>query len=55
MLREKIKVTIERDGGVEQKYYKVGEFEVLFSPKFGAKKNYAQDEVDENELKKLED
>ena len=55
LLREKIKVTIERDGGVEQKYYKVGEFEVLFSPKFGAKKNYSQDEVDENELKKLED
>lgn len=55
LLRERIKVTIERDGGVEQKYYKVGEFEVLAAPKFGAKKTYAQEEVDENELKKLED
>ncbi len=55
LLREKIKVTIEKDGGVEQKYYKVGEFEVLASPKYGAKRNYTQEEVDENELKKLED
>ena len=55
LLRERIKVTIEHDGGVEQKYYKIGEFEVLAAPKFGAKKTYAQEEVDENELKKLED
>ena len=55
LLREKIKVTIEHDGGVEQKYYNVGEFEVLFTPKFGAKKNYSQEEVDESELRKLED
>ena len=55
LLRERIKVTIERDGGVEQKYYKVGEFEVLATPKFNAKKNYEQEEVDESELKKLED
>lgn len=55
LLREKIKVTIERDGGMEQKYYNVGEFEVIAGPKGNAKRNYSPDEVDENELKKLED
>ncbi len=55
LLREKIKVTIDRDGGIEQKYYNIGEFEVLSGPKGNARRNYAQDEVDESELKKLED
>lgn len=55
LLREKIKVTIDRDGGIEQKYYSIGEFEVLSGPKGNARRNYAQDEVDESELKKLED
>lgn len=55
LLREKIKVTIDRDGGIEQKYYNIGEFEVISGPKGNARRNYAQDEVDESELKKLED
>jgi len=55
VLRERIKVNIERNEGVEQKYYGVGEFEVLSSPKGHVKKNFSQDEVDESELAKLED
>ena len=54
-LKERIKVTIERDGGVEQNYYNVGEFEIVCGAKGCPRNGFAHDEVDEKELEKLED
>ncbi|MDE5990782.1 MAG: stage 0 sporulation protein [Clostridia bacterium] len=54
VLKERIKVTIEKDDGVVQNYYSVGEFEILCSPKGCPRKELAHDEVDEKELEKLE-
>lgn len=54
LLRERIKVSIERNDGVEQNYYNVGQFEVLAAPKASAKRADL-DEADESELAKLED
>ncbi|MDE6189665.1 MAG: stage 0 sporulation protein [Clostridia bacterium] len=55
LLKERIKVSIERNDGVEQNYYQVGEFEVLSCPKGCGKKESVSDEADESELAKLED
>lgn len=55
VLKERIKVTIEKNEGVEQNYYSVGEFEILCGAKGCPRKDFAQDEVDEKELEKLED
>ncbi len=55
ILRERIKVTIEKNDAVEQNYYQVGEFEVVCGPKGCPRKDFSQDEVDEKELEKLED
>ncbi len=54
ILKERIKVSIEKNDGVEQRYYNVGEFEVLTCPKAQARSG-AQEEYDERELEKLEE
>ena len=55
ILKERIKVTIEKEDGIEQNYYNIGEFEILCGAKNCPKKELAHDEVDEKELEKLED
>lgn len=54
ILKERIKVTIEKNEGIEQKYYNIGEFEILSAPKNNGKKPLDSDEVEEAELRKLE-
>lgn len=56
ILKERIKVTLEKEDGVEQRYCDIGEFELLAPPKNNApKKNLNREEENEEELKKLED
>ena len=56
ILKERIKVTLEKEDGVEQRYCNIGEFELLAPPKNNApKKNLNREEENEDELKKLED
>ena len=47
VLRERIKVTIEKKDGIEQNYYKIGEFEILGCKGCG-KKDHQRSDSDEN-------
>lgn len=56
VLKERIKVTLEKEDGVEQRYCNIGEFELLAPPKNNAvKKNLNREEEDETALEKLEE
>ena len=56
VLKERIKVTLEKEDGVEQRYCNIGEFELLAKPKNNAvKKNLNREEEDEKALEQLED
>lgn len=56
VLKERIKVTLEKEDGVEQRYCNIGEFELLAPPKNNSvKKNLNREEEDEKALEQLED
>lgn len=56
VLKERIKVTLEKEDGVEQRYCNIGEFEILAPPKNNSvKKNLNREEEDEKALEQLED
>lgn len=56
VLKERIKVTLEKEDGVEQRYCNIGEFELLAPPKNNSvKKNLNREEEDEKALEQLEE